>query len=62
MSTEMVASAPFTAGHVVGKEFKTSGSYIPAKETVEKSHQDLPKFKGCADFLTISMFHTLSCP
>lgn len=29
---------------------------------MEKSHQDLSKFKGCADFLTISMFHTLSCP
>ena len=25
MSTEMVASAPFTTGHVVGKEFKASG-------------------------------------
>ena len=28
-------------------------AHIPTKDTVEKSHQDLPKFKGCADFLRL---------
>lgn len=61
----MVASAPFTTGHVMDKEFKASGSYSSkgnsGKLTPRPSLNSRGVLTSCVAQI-ISMIHTLLCP
>ena len=62
---KMVASAPFTTGHVMDKEFKASGSYSSkgnsGKLTSRPSLNSRGVLTSCVAQI-ISMIHTLLCP